>query len=79
MEYFLVHFDGRMGFVHARDEDGAMFRAAREFGYETLEDCRNIEIEVDSLDNVSLEDVNHIRGFGGHIPQSVREHFGLAA
>jgi len=78
MEYFLVHIDGRMGFVLARDADHAMDKTAREFGFESADDCYRA-MEVDSLDSVSLEDINHIRGFGGYVPETVRKHFGLDA
>lgn len=77
MEYYLVHFDGRMGFQLARDADQAVVQTAHEFGYsyERASECyRQVEVDVQPLDKVALED---IIGFGGYIPMSVREHFGI--
>lgn len=76
MEYYLVHIDGRMGFELAYDADQAMERAAKDFGFESIEDCW-MGIEADSLDVVNLEDVQHIISMGGYVPAEVRKQFGI--
>lgn len=76
MQYYLVHIDGRMGFEYAADASHAKRTAAREMGY-TREQMRDIELEAQRLDAVSLEDVRHVIDMGGYVPSDVRTHFGL--
>lgn len=77
MQYYLVHIDGRMGFEYAANASHAKRTAAREYGY-TREQMREIELRAQSIDTVTLEDINHIIWMGGYIPSDVREHFGIA-
>lgn len=77
MEYYLVHISGRMGFELAHDADQAMYRAARDFGYDSTDDVWD-ELEAQSLDSVNLEDVQYILAMGGYVPDEVRKHFGIA-